>query len=257
MLAQDWGSTKENVDEVYGSYTASLTTFARIYDVAKQYLRFSAGAAEADVIDELAKAARLTEEFSILAGPGTGTVGVGDATLGIYTSLAATPTWLGYRGAKTGAASSSTIAGSFGTACAEVIGLMAARSRFPNVIIVDSLTYFAMIAQGSDTAGFWLSPQTSGGLIFDSTGGLSFNGVPIRHTPNFNAFTGTSKHLIAIEGSAFRAFRGMEFRIDSSDVAGSRWDQNLVGFRGEMELGFNAERGVHIGAAQLMTAVIP
>jgi len=55
MTAQDWGVTKENVDEAYGSYTATLTTFARIYDQGKQYVRFSAGAAEVDVIDELTK----------------------------------------------------------------------------------------------------------------------------------------------------------------------------------------------------------
>lgn len=127
----------------------------------------------------------------------------------------------------------------------------------PNVIVIDSTTYFAMLAQGSDTAGFWLSPQTIGGLIIDGTGGMSYNGVPIRHTPNFNAYTGTTKALLAIDGTAFKAFRGSELRIDSSDTAGDRWDQNLVGFRGEMELGFNAETGVHVGAAQWMTAVIP
>jgi HK97 family phage major capsid protein len=257
MLAQDWGATKDNRDEVYGSYTASLVTFAAIYDVAKQYLRFSAGAAEQDVLDEIAKAARLTEEYAILAGPGTGTVGSGDATLGIVVSLLATPTWLGYRSAKTGAASASTIAGSLGSACAEMLGLMAARSRFPNAFVIDSSHYFAALAQGSDTAGFWLSPQTSGGIAFDSEGGLMFGGVPIRHTPNFNAFTGTTKAMLALDGSAFRAYRGAELRIDSSDQAGDRWDKNLVGFRGEMELGFNAETAVHVGAAQWMTAVVP
>jgi hypothetical protein len=235
MLAQSWGETKDNRDETYGSYSAPLVTFAAIYDQAKQYLRFPAGAAEQDVLDELVKARDLAEEYAVLAGPGTGTVGVGDATLGIYTSLAATPTWLGYRSAKTGSASSSTVAGSFASACAEVIGLMATRSRFPSVIVTDSATYFAMLVQG----------------------GLMFNGVPIRHRPNVNAFTGTSKHLIALDSKAFKLYRGAEFRIDTSDVAGSRWDKNLVGFRGEIELGFNAETAVHVGAARLMTAVIP
>jgi HK97 family phage major capsid protein len=80
---QDWGSTKENVSEAYGSYTATLGTLARIYDVGKQYLRFSAGAAEQDVIDELTKAMRLGENFYVLAGAGTGSVGSGDPTYGI------------------------------------------------------------------------------------------------------------------------------------------------------------------------------
>lgn len=261
MTAQDWGQTKENVDETYGSYSSTLVTFARIYDVAKQYLRISAGAAEQDVMDELAKAAHLTVEYSVLAGPGTGTVGSGDATLGIVTSILATPTWLGYRSAKTGAASNSTVAGSFASALAEMGKLMSARGRFPSVVAVDSATYWTLLAQGSDTAGFWLDPKASGGFTIDASGGLSYWGVPIRHSPNFDAYVvaagGASKCALAIEGKAFKLYRGSEFRIDSSDVAGTRWDKNLVGFRGEMELGFNAETGVHTGAAQLLTAVIP
>lgn len=257
FLAQDWGATKDNVDEVYGSYTAGLVTFARIYDVGKQYLRFSAGAAEADVMDELNKGAKLAVEFSILAGPGTGTTGSGDSTTGIVTALLATPTWLGYRSAKTGAAAINTIAGSFASAIAEMCSLMAVRARFPTVIVVDSLTYFAVITQGSDTAGFWLDPKASGGFTIDASGGLSFWGVPIRHTPNFNSFAGSTKAALAIDGAAFKAYRGMELRIEASDTAGTRWDKNLVGFRGEFELGFNADTAVHVGAAQLMTAVIP
>ena len=49
----------------------------------------------------------------------------------------------------------------------------------------------------------------------------------------------------------------MEFRIDTSDQAGTRWDQNLIGFRGEEEIGFHAGPAVNVGAMQLMTAVVP
>ena len=49
----------------------------------------------------------------------------------------------------------------------------------------------------------------------------------------------------------------MEFRIDSSDVAGTRWDTNLIGFRGEEEIGFNAYPAVFVGAMELITSVIP
>ena len=135
--------------------------------------------------------------------------------------------------------------------------LMSARSRFPTVVVVDSITYFTVISQGSDTAGFWLDPKANGGFTIDASGGLSYWGVPIRHTPNFNSFTGTTKAALAIDGTAFKAYRGMELRIESSDTAGNRWDQNLVGFRGEFELGFNGDTSVHVGAAQWMTAVIP
>lgn len=61
MTFADWGTTKENLNEAYGTYTANLGTLARIYDIGKQYARFSAGAAEGDVMDELTKAAILGE----------------------------------------------------------------------------------------------------------------------------------------------------------------------------------------------------
>ena len=40
---------------------------------------------------------------------------------------------------------------------------------------------------------------------------------------------------------------GSEFRIDVSSEAGSRFDQNVTGFRGEEEFGFNAEPYVRTG----------
>ena len=69
--------------------------------------------------------------------------------------------------------------------------------------------------------------------------------------------TVTTKRLIVADWSRLRLYRGLEFRIDSSDQAGTRWDQNLVGFRGEQEIGFHAAAAVMTGAAQLVTAVIP
>lgn len=258
MTYADWGQTKENVDEGYGSYTANLVTFARIYDIGKQYLRFSAGSAERDVLDELAKAADLAENYEVMVGPGSGSIGSGDACLGIFTSLNATPAFLGYKTAKTGAASASTIVGSFAAAINELNGLLAARNRSNEAVIVDSTTYFSAIAQGSDTAGFWVSP-TGGptGFSRNESGQLTYWGVPIFYDTNLTANGVTSKVAMAGEWKQFKLYRGMEFRIDSSDQAGTRWDKNLVGFRGEMELGFNAESPVHVGAAQLMTAVIP
>lgn len=257
MQYANWGVTKENRDETYGSYTANLVTFATIFDVGKQYLRFSAGAAERDVLDELAKAAALAENFEVIAGPGTGTVGSGDACLGIYTALNATPAFLGVKAGKTGSATSSTVVGSFVAALAEMSGILAGRNRTPTAFVVDHTTYWTAFAQGSDSAGFWASPAgIAAGLTVDAAGQMRFVGIPILYDTNLTA-NATSKILIGAEWDAFKLYRGMEFRIDSSDQAGDRWDKNLVGFRGEMELGFNADTGVHVGAAQLMTAVIP
>ena len=257
MTFQDWGATKENVNESYGSYTATLGTIARVMDIAKQYARFSAGAAEQDVLDELTKAAILGENYYMIAGAGTGTVGSGDPTLGVYTSLNATPTFLGYKGAKTGAASSSTVAGSFAQACIELMQIMAGRKRKVSAILTDHVTFFTAIGQGSNEAGFWVSP-TGGptGFTRTASGGLAFWGVPIFYDTDLGD-NATTKIAIAADWKAFKLYRGMEFRIDSSDVAGDRWDKNLIGFRGEEEIGFNADTAVHVGAAQLMTSVIP
>lgn len=257
MQYANWGATKENRDETYGSYTANLVTFAAIYDISKQYLRFSAGSAEEDVLDELVRAAELAENYEIIAGPGTGTSGTGDACLGIYTALNASPAWLGVKGAKTGSATSSTVVGSFVNALAEMSGILAGRSRHATAFVVDSTTYWTALAQGSDNAGFWAAPAgLAAGLRVSDRGEASFFGVPILYDTNLGANAAT-KILIGAEWDAFKLHRGSEFRIDSSDQAGERWDRNLVGFRGEMELGFNADTGVHVGAAQLMTAVIP
>ncbi len=258
MTYANWGATKDNRNEDYGSYTANLVTFAAIYDYAKQYVRFSAGAAERDALDELAKAAALAENYEVIAGPGSGSVGSGDACLGVYTSLAATPTFLGYKGAKTGSASNSTVAGSFAAAIAEIMGILAGRNRETQAVVVDHTTYFTALAQGSDSAGFWADP--AGGPVKgfgrNDVGQLTFWGVPILYDTNLGT-NATTKIMIAGEWDAAKLYRGMEFRIDTSDTAGDRWDKNLVGFRGEMELGFNAETPVHVGAFQLMTAVIP
>jgi HK97 family phage major capsid protein len=252
---QNWGSAKENVDESYGSYTATLGTLAKIYDVGKQYLRFSAGSAEQDVMDELAKSFHLAENYAVIAGPGTGGVGTGDPTTGLYTALVAaaatfTTTFAG--------ASASTVLGSAATAFTQGLGALASRAFRPTAIVMDSMTLWAILAQGSDTAGFWANP-TGGPAGFSrlADGNLAYWGVPLLGDPNFNANTGTTKAAIAADWKAFKFFRGLEFRIDTSDQAGSRWDNNLVGFRGEEEVGFNASPGVSVGAAQLLKAIIP
>jgi len=41
MQIAQWANTKENVNEVYGSYSSTLVTLARILDISKQYARFS------------------------------------------------------------------------------------------------------------------------------------------------------------------------------------------------------------------------
>ena len=254
MTFQDWGATKENVDEAYGSYTATLGTLARIYDIGKQYARFSAGSAERDVMDELTKAAALAENYYVIKGAGTGSTGVGDPTTGVYTALAAV--FGAYTTAFSGA-SGSTVAGSAAAAFASALGSLAARSRQATAIVTDATTFWTILAQGSDAAGFWVDP-TGGptGFTRTASGGLSFWGVPLYYDANLNTNTSTSKFAIAGDWKALKFYRGMEFRIDSSDVAGTRWDKNLIGFRGEEEIAVNAYPAVFTGAFQLITGLI-
>lgn len=253
MQFQDWGSTKENVNEAYGSYTATLATMARIYDIGKQYARFSAGSAERDVIDELGKAAILGENYYILAGAGTGAVGSGDPTLGVYTLL--NQQFGNYTTAFT--ASSSTVAGSAAAGLAKAFQALASRSRYPDAVVTDAITYWTIFSQGSDNAGFWMSELLGAGFQISPDNSLKWRGVPILFDSNFNTNSGTTKAAIAGEWNTLKLFRGMEFRIDTSDVANTRWDQNLIGFRGEEEIGINAAPAVLVGAFQLITGLIP
>lgn len=255
MVFQDWGATKENVNLAYGSYTASLGTLARIIDIGKQYARFSGAAAEADVVDELSKAARLGENFYALAGAGTGSVGSGDPTLGVYTGLTAAGV-TSYTTAFAGAANN-TIAGSAASGIIAALKALATRARTPSALVTDAVTYWQMFSQGSDSAGFWMSEMLGAGFTVGPNNTLGFRGTPIVYDPNFDTNTSSTKRAILADWKAFKFYRGLEFRIDTSDVANTRWDQNLIGFRGEEEIGINAYPGIFTGNAQLITGLIP
>ena len=266
MTFQDWGATKTNLNEAYSSYTATLGTLGAIYDISKQYARFSAGSAEQDVMDELAKAAILAENYYMLAGAGTGTVGSGDPTYGIYTGLNAAPSWQNYSKTPTTSASSSTWLGSFANILNQVHMQLGIRNFEPTAFVCDATTYFTAAGQGSDYVGAWDTPEFgpdapgSGAIIpgygRTPSGGLTYWGIPLYYDTNMGT-SATTKIVIGADFSVFKLYRGMEFRIDTSDQAGTRWDQNLIGFRGEEEIGFHAGTGIGIGAAQMYTSVIP
>ena len=251
----NWGDTKQNVDEAYGTYTATLGTLAKIYDVGKPYLRFSAGAAEQDVMDELTKSFALAENYAIIAGPGTGalTPGVSDPTYGLYTALVA---GAANYSSLISAPSNSTIVGSFAAGLQVASAQLRARSRSSSGWVVDATTFSTVIAQGTDAAGFFVNPAGGPtGFRMTDSGQLTFWGVPIFFDANLGT-NATTKIAIGGEWDALKLYRGIEFRIDSSDVAGERWDRNEVGFRGEEEIGVHAGSAVSVGAFQLLTAAI-
>ena len=66
-----FGATKANSDLTYNGYTATMYTLAQIYDISNQFLRQSSGAAEQDVMGELATGFALGEANYIREGTGS------------------------------------------------------------------------------------------------------------------------------------------------------------------------------------------
>jgi HK97 family phage major capsid protein len=233
-IVATWGSLKENVDLVYNGYTATMYTLARVYDITKQMLRKSAGAAEADVMGELAHGFALGEAYYILQGSGS------SEPYGLQTALATI-------GTMTSAfTAGATNAGSMLKAVATAAGALAGRNRTPEAALVSATNYWALLSQGTDNAGFWIDP--SGGNATARAWG-----VPIYPE---NQLLG-SDDLIVGEFSALKVYHGDGYRVDSTDIAGTRWDYNLVGFRGEMEMGLDARPAVYAGAFEFVADIVP
>ena len=241
-----FGATKENVDLAYNGYTATMYTLARIHDIGNQFLRQSQGAAQADVLGELGSAIALGEAWYILNGTGT------LMPYGVITAL----TQSGLTAyTSTFTASSTTLAGSVLSGLAVAAGALAARNRVTGITaVVGSTTYGTMLAEGTDTAGFFLNgAQGAASLPGFALGTLvSPWGIPV--IPDSSI---TDKSMIVGQWKALKVYFGQGFRVDSSDVAGTRWDSNVTGFRGEEELGLDARPAVYAGAFQQITSVVP
>lgn len=243
MTVKEWGGTKENLDLTYNNYTATLYTIARIYDAPVQFLRQSEGAAQADILGELGRAAALGEAYYILNGSGS------SEPYGLLTALGTSGAYI-----QSHTAANTTVAGSLAAAIAKASGALAGRSRFPEAVVVNATDYWTAMAQGTDTAGFFVAPNSAGNSVFPSPGAgakLFAWGIPLYADVNMPADS-----LVIGEWSALKVYFGEGFRIDSSDVAGTRWDQNLVGFRGEEEFGLNAQAAVYTGAFERVTDAV-
>ena len=226
------GETKPNYNAVLGNYTATLYTLARIYDVANQLLRHSAGAAEQMVRSQGGRSIGLGEMYYILNGSGT------NEPKGLLTSIAAGPA--GFTSAHT--ASDSTVAGSVRAAISKMVQALALRNYEATAVLINSGDAAHAFVQGADTAGFWV----------DENGGNRILGLPIVTTTAI-----PSKTAIVGDFKAATLFVGDQFRVDVSTEAGDRWDKNLTGFRFEEEIGFNADPPVLAGAFQAVTTLIP
>ncbi len=243
-----YGNTKENLDLAYNGYTATMYTLARIYDVSNQFLRQSRGAAEADVMSELAAAFALGESYYIREGSGSSepfgyTSALNNAQPAFRSSF--TP-------------SSTTLAGSIAKSIATAAGALAGRGVAPTAAVLSAASYWNMVSQGTDNAGFFFAPAVGPTGIRPGTLVSPF-GLPVYADPGADA-TGTAAvtdNLIVADWKAFKVFFGDNYRVDTSDSAGNRWDTNLTGFRGEEEMGFDARPAVYAGNAQMIQDVEP
>ncbi len=244
-LVAPFGDTKENVNLVYNGYTATMYTIARVHDISKQFARQSQGAAEQDVLQELSHAFALGEAFYTLQGTGS------SQPYGLQTAITNSPATF-----TSSFSAAATLAGSVGAAIAKAAGVLAERNRRPTAAVLSASSYWLMLSQGTDNAGFWFAGSRQGGTPegINPNTLISPFGVPVY--PDASSMAGTDD-LIVGEWSALKVYYGQSYRVDSSDVAGERWDRNLIGFRGEMEIGLDARPAVYAGAFQFIADVVP
>lgn len=235
------GATKENSNFITNNYSATLYTLARIFDVGNQLLRQSEGAAEKLVRSKLSRAFAVGEDYYALQGTGTA------QPYGLLTALGTTGTYV-----TSFTASATTLAGSSAAAIAKATGALANRGAIPDGVVVNASDFWIMAAQGTDSAGFFFNPAVGPGGIDPTRGELRVFGLPVRATPNM-----PTDSMVVGEYKAAMFFRGQGYRVDVSTEAGTRWDTNLTGFRGEEEIAFDARPTVYTGHFQRITDFTP
>jgi len=241
LLQGAYGSNKDIRDWGFGRATATLYTIAQIADVGNQLLRQSNGAAERSARNRLARSISVKEAQFVTNGSGS------SQPLGFFPALAA----FGNVAAFITTLSSEPRLATIGRGIA---ALEARGSSRENLVICMSTTdYWETAVEG-------LGTSYAGGWAVDPAGGAAANppitsawSVPLRSDPNWpSAKVGTA---LIIDTSEVEIFTGQEYRIDVSSEAGSRFDQNITGFRAEEEFGFNAEPYVHTGRVQTVTGI--
>jgi HK97 family phage major capsid protein len=236
LLQGAHGSNKDVRDFSFGQATATLYTIAQIADIGNQLLRQSNGAAERAARRRLAASIGTREATYVTNGSGS------SQPLGFFPALMAFGDVAAF---KTTLSSEPRLA-----TMARAIAAMESRgvNRGGLVLLADPVTYWEIASEGLGTA-------YAGGWAIDPAGGAAANppitsawGVPIRSDPNWpSTEVGTA---LLVDRSEVQMFTGHEFRIDVSSEAGSRFDQNITGFRGEEDFGFNAEPYVRTGRVQ-------
>lgn len=236
LLQGAYGSNKDIRDFSFARATATLYTISQIADIGNQLLRQSNGAAESAARRRLGKSVGILEATYVTNGTGS------SQPLGFFQAFLA----YGDPAAFKTTLSSEPRLATIGRA----IGAMETRGipRDNLVVVMSPTDYWEMSSEG-------LGTSYAGGWAVDPAGGAAANppitsawGVPLKSDPNWpSAQTGTA---LIIETSDVEIYTGQEYRIDVSSEAGSRFDQNITGFRAEEEFGFNAEPYVRTGRVQ-------
>jgi HK97 family phage major capsid protein len=238
---QAYGATKTNLSFTVGKYSATMYTIASIYDVGNQLLRNSRGAAEQLVRDRLARSIALGEAYYILNGTGS------SEPQGLLPAIGTSGTFV-----TSFTASATTLAGSSAAAIAKATGVLANRARQPDGVVVNASDFWIMAAQGTDSAGFFFAPAQGPGAINPTNLTMRVWGLPVYGDPNM-----PTDSMVVGEWKSAQLFTGQSWRVDVSDQAGTRWDTNETGFRGEEEIAFNATPYVVSGLFQRVTDFTP
>ena len=241
LLQGAYGSNKDIRDFSFARATATLYTIAQIADVGNQLLRQSNGAAEGEARKRLADQIGIAEATFITNGSGS------SQPLGFFQAFLAYGDPAAF---KTTLSSEPRLA-----TMARGIAAMEARGvRRANLVYVMNPTdYWETAAEG-------LGTSYAGGWAVDPAGGAAANppitsawGVPLITDPNWpSAQAGTG---LLIDRTAATIFTGQEYRVDVSSEAGTRFDQNITGFRAEEEFAFNAEPAVRTGRVQKIIGI--
>ena len=241
LLQGAYGSNKDIRDFSFARATATLYTIAEIADVGNQLLRQSNGAAEREARKRLADQIGIAEAVFVTNGTGS------SQPLGIFQAFLAFGDPAAF---KTTLSSEPRLA-----TMARGIAAMEARGvRRANLVYVMNPTdYWETAAEG-------LGTSYAGGWAVDPAGGAAANppitsawGVPLITDPNWPAAqAGTG---LLLDRTAATIFTGQEYRVDVSSEAGTRFDQNITGFRAEEEFAFNAEPLVRTGRAQKIIGI--
>ena len=233
------GATKTNADVALANYSATFYTIAVIHDAANQWLRQTRGAGERLLRERGAQAIASGEAYYVLQGSGS------SEPKGLLTSLGTSGSFV-----TSHTYSQSTVAGNMATAIAKAAAAVAGRNRAATGVVMNSSDFWANLAGGDNTAGFYIAP--GGATSLDATGAFS-DGSPAMRIWGLPVVVSTqmpSDSLVVGDFKSADLYIGEDLRIDTSSEAGDRWDKNLTGFRFEEDLAFNADPYVAAGMFQ-------